>query len=357
MTTVALTRENGRRLAAPATSAKLLFLSRPDAYADAPSRVDVIETHMSWVFLTERFAYKLKKPVRFAFLDYSSIAARRRSCETELRLNRRLAASVYVGVVALTIDADAGMHLDGAGTVVDWLVVMRRLPAEHMLDQAIARDEIAAPRLDAVAERLARFYRDADAVKLSTGLYRGRLAGDIEVNRQELLAKSDALPSATVNHIATAQAAFLDDNWDMIERRLRDGRIIEAHGDLRPEHLCLAPEPAIIDCLEFSTILRCADPADELSFLAMECERLGAAQAGDNFFQAYDRIVGDRPPAPLIAFYKSCRASMRAKLAAWHLDDPAVADKAKWRRRARTYIDIAGRYAERLTATGQPDGG
>ena len=350
-------RENGQRLAAPGTRAKLSFLSRPGAYADKTSRVDVIETHMSWVFLTERFAYKLKKPVRFAFLDYSSIGARRRSCESELRLNRRLAASVYVGVAPLTVDADGGLHLDRPGTAVDWLVVMRRLPAEQMLDRAIARGKVPSSALDAVAERLARFYQDARPVKLSTALFRRRLARDIEVNRRELLAKPDALSSTSVTHIADLQAAFLRTNRDAIERRLRDGRIVEAHGDLRPEHVCLAPEPVVIDCLEFSAMLRCADPADELAFLAMECERLGAARVGGRFLQVYGRIVGDRPPASLVAFYKSCRASMRARIAIWHLDDPAVTDKAKWRGRARAYVDLAGRYARQLPATRQPDGG
>ncbi|MBI3915832.1 MAG: hypothetical protein HY322_02345 [Betaproteobacteria bacterium] len=116
---------------------KVAFLRRPEAYAPAPHRVDVVETHMSWVFLADALVYKLKKPVRYEFLDFSTLEARRLNCQREVELNRRLAPDVYRGTVPLTLRSDGSLRLGGPGTTIEWLVEMRRLPADRMLDAAI----------------------------------------------------------------------------------------------------------------------------------------------------------------------------------------------------------------------------
>src|SRR5262249_4067578 len=131
-----------RELSLPTVEQKIAFLSRPEAYPEPTRRVEMKETHMSWVFLTDTKAWKLKKPVRYDFLDFSTREARRRDCEEELRLNRRLAPDVYYGIAPLTIDPQGGMRLAGAGETIDWLVRMRRLPADRMLDWAIANQTV-----------------------------------------------------------------------------------------------------------------------------------------------------------------------------------------------------------------------
>jgi aminoglycoside phosphotransferase family enzyme len=119
-------------------STKVAFLRQSASYPGHPSGVDVIQTHMSWVFLTDRLVYKLKKPVRFEFLDFSTLERRHHDCQEEVRLNRRLAQGVYLGVTPLTVDAAGRLHLNGEGEAADWLVKMQRLPRERMLDHAIA---------------------------------------------------------------------------------------------------------------------------------------------------------------------------------------------------------------------------
>jgi aminoglycoside phosphotransferase family enzyme len=326
--------------------AKLAFLRRPDGYPERPLRVEAIETHMSWVFLTESRAYKLKKPVRHAGLDFSSLALRRRHCEAEMRLNPRLAPLVYLGLVALTLDAAGAMHLDGPGRTIEWLVTMRRLPPHRMLDRAVRDRTATRVDIERVATLLAEFYRDAPSIETSPDDYRRHLADEIAESRSRLLETGAGLPRQLIERVLRRQSAYLEGEAAMIDKRIADRRIVEGHGDLRPEHVFLGPPPQVIDCLEFNRDLRLVDPADELAFLAMECERLGMSWIGDLLFTTYSEATGDWPPPPLIAFYKSLRAGVRARLAIMHLLDRDVRQPAHWRPQALDYLSWADRAGE-----------
>lgn len=328
--------------------AKVEFLSRPIAYAEAPGRVEVVETHMSWVFLTDRFAYKLKKPVCHELLDFRTLEARRRNCQAELRLNRRLAPTVYLGILPLTFATRQGLRLDGAGETVEWLVKMRRLPREAMLDQAIAAGDVSPAHLKGVGRLLTRFYQEAAPIEMAPAMYCGRFAAGIAANRRHLQESAYRLPLQQVERLSDFQASFVDSRAPLLGRRAEARHIVEAHGDLRPEHVCLGEPPEIIDCLEFNHDLRLLDPVDELSFLALECERLGATDIGTMVLGLYREATGDAPAEELIAFYKSYRACVRAKIAIWHLRDRDVRNPAKWPALAKTYLDIAAEYAASL---------
>jgi len=322
-------------------AAKVAFLRKPSSYPHRPTRVKAVESHMSWVFLADDHAYKLKKSVRYPFLDFSTLEARRANCRAELRLNRRLAPEAYYGIESLVMAADGHLHIGGPGQVTDWLVHMRRLPDERMLDRAIRRKVLKPRDIRPAAEMLAAFYRAAPAVRVAKGRYLDRFAADVEENLRELQNPAFGLPQMRVQAIGRAQRRFLEDSSGLLERRLAEGRMIEAHGDLRPEHISLGPPPEVIDCLEFNRAFRLLDPAEELSFLSIECEQLGASWVGEAFFRTYRRATGDRPPKPLIAFYMSYRAFLRAKLAIWHLKERQPRTPAKWPRLARSYLRIA----------------
>lgn len=327
---------------------KVAFLCRRDSYAEGTQGVACIETHMSWVFLTDAHAYKLKKPVSYDHLDFRTLAARRRSCEAEVRLNRRLTQGVYLGTVALARTADGRLGLGARGETIDWLVKMRRLPADLMLDRVIEAGALTAERLRPAIRKLARFYADAPAVAVDPAAYRQAFEGDIGENRRDLGDPAYGLDRHRVDRVCDRQRDFLARRSDMVERRASEHRILEGHGDLRPEHICLESEPQIIDCLEFHRPFRLLDPADELSFLALECERLGAGFAPGIIFEVYRAVTGDAPPAPLLSFYKSFRAGLRAKIAVWHLRDAVVREPEKWPSLANAYLDAADRYAEDL---------
>jgi aminoglycoside phosphotransferase family enzyme len=335
----------------PGLGAKVAFLSRPESYAEPTKRVDVLETHMSWVFLTDTTAWKLKKPVRSRYLDFSTEAARRLDCEEELRLNRRLSEGVYVGLVALSVDAGGGLRLGDGDRVVDWLVKMRRLPGERMLDRLLRERVLQRDDFSRMLDRLARFYRDAVPVTMLPAQYRARFVAEIAANRRELAAPAYGLPLEWVEATCAQQLALLEREPGLFDERVVMGRIVEAHGDLRPEHICLEEPPQIIDCLEFSRELRVLDPADELGFLALECERLGAPELATTIFSIYTAVTGDAPPAVLLHFYESYRASVRARIAIQHLADAAPRDPAKWPVQARTYLALAREHLRCCAAT------
>jgi uncharacterized protein len=319
---------------------KVAFLSRPDVYPAPTQRVETIETRLSWVFLTDTQAWKLKKPVRYDYLDFSVPDARRRNCEEEVKLNRPLAPDVYLGVVSLTLNAQGELQLAGKGEPIDWLVRMRRLPAERMLDRAIADRTVNAAETRKVGELLARFYKQTPLVAMTPSEYRSRLSAEALANQQELAKPEYALPAELLESIISAQLAFLRQEPGSFDDRVRTSRIIEAHGDLRPEHICLESKPVIIDRLEFNRDFRVLDAVSDLAFLALECERLGASWVSDLILDTYREETGDHPPERLLAFYKSYHACLRAKIAIWRLKDHGVHDWAKWTGRARQYIHL-----------------
>jgi len=323
---------------------KVRFLSSPRSYADGGDHVEVVETHMAFVFLTARFAYKMKKPVRFPFLDFSTLEARRLNCLEELRLDRRLAPEVYLDAVPLTLDGRGRLAIAGGGEPVEWLVWMKRLPREGMLDRMIERGDVDEEPLGPAAELLAAFYRDAPPLAAPVVPYQNLFRREIEEIGRDLASPKFGLPEPLVRELAEGQTAFLDRRGSLLDDRAEGGRIVEGHGDLRAEHVHLGPPPSVIDCLEFDRSLRTLDPVDDLGFLWLDCERLGWAAAGEYVMDVYRRVTGDRPPGELLGFYRSYRALLRARIAVRHLLDEDPGDPARWRGAALTWLTLSRRH-------------
>lgn len=324
---------------------KVAALQQAATYPEAPASIEVVQTHMSWVFLTPQHAFKLKRPVRYEFLDFSTLAARKHNCQEEVRLNRRLAPDVYLGVVPLKIDTAGRLRLeDSGGEVVDWLVKMRRLPAERMLEHMIVHGTVREADVRPAAEVLARFYQRRAPIRMDPQRYRAALEADMGYSFRELSRPVYGLPKEQIARIHQAQLGILHDASALFDERVAAGHIVEGHGDLRPGHICLEPTPVFFDCLEFNWSFRIIDPADELAFLAMECERLGAKFVGREFFAVYRDVTGDDPPAPIVAFHKAARACLRARLAIWHTHELPRTEWPKWQELAKSYLDLAATY-------------
>ena len=324
---------------------KVAFLSMPSNYPERPLAVEPIETHMSWVFLTDRFAYKLKKPALNAFLDFRSLASRRHYCEEEVRLNRRLAADVYLDVVPLTGKPDGDWQLAGEGKPVEWLIKMRRLPSQLSLDQCILGNRVPEKPFKRLAESLGRFYLGCPAERVTPQQYREGSLHVLDEVLAELKAEEYGMPPGTIDAVDAAIKAFLLEYGEMLEERARNGKIIDGHGDLRAEHVYLENRPVVVDCLEFSKTLRTVDAAADMAFLALDCERLGAPERGEVLLAGYGAITGDQPPPALIHFYQAMHACIRARLALWHLREPQYAGDPKWRRQAEEWLCLARRHA------------
>jgi aminoglycoside phosphotransferase family enzyme len=325
------------------SEAALRYLLSPAAHPDDPAAPELIETHMAWVVLDAQTVLKLKKPVRVPPLyDCRSLEAREREVRAELRLNRRLAPDVYLGLLALRSDGERfalcpqDAPVAAGWQTVDWLVRMRRLPRARMLDQAIAAGSVQPAHIEALALVLARFWQHAMPSPVSPQAHLQRLADELQRHRDVLLQPRFALDDAApaLDALARAQAC----EADALARRVRQGRIVDGHGDLRPEHVCLGEPAVVIDCLTFNDALRQLDPFEELAGLALECDRLGAGWIGPLLIERCIERLDDDPGPSLRRLYAADRALLRARLAAAHLLDDVPREPQRWLARAQQHL-------------------
>ncbi|MGQ9427444.1 hypothetical protein ACXYTJ_16425 [Gilvimarinus sp. F26214L] len=318
---------------------KLAFLRDPDNYPEPPEPFQSIETHMAWVYLTRDHAFKFKKPLFRPGQDYASIDSRYRDHRIELLLNRRLAEDTYLDLVPLQVDENGRMQIGGPGCSCDWLLRMRRLPAERMLDELLSRRKATEAHAVTIGTRLGHFYAAGHPVSISFQEHRERFSRGIELNLSILTREGVLRELAT--HVSELQRRFLNSYGTLLDDCLREGRFMECHGDLRPEHICLQDQVRIIDCLQFQRDHRLMDFYDDLAFLALECERLGAADFGKIIVTEVQRVTSHTVPGELLRFYQSYRAVVRARLALLHLLYGTSNDREKWLRKTRSYLDHA----------------
>ena len=329
--------------------AKVAALCSTEIYQDRCRRVETIETHMSWIFLTEHLVYKLKKPLLRSFINLSHCADRRLNSLQELLLNQRLAPRVYLAVLPLTEGSKGTLELNGAGPIVDWLVKMRRLPAERMLDRLIREHNLSEKDLRRFTETIVDFYSRCTRSEITPEAYLQRLRTHIHSEQQQLLAPNLELPKSSIDRMAQELLKFVDRDAAAFSARVHAGLIVEGHGDLRPEHICLTEPVVIFDCLEFSQDLRILDTADELAFLFLECSQInGGESAAHTIKSVYTDMTADTLPSNVIEFYMAKRAMLRAKLAIWHIHDCAPQDWPKWRSQALTYLRTTEEHLGRM---------
>ncbi len=238
----------------------LVALSEPGAYPHPTGEIHVVRTHVSMVFLAGEFAYKVKREVCFPFLDLSTLELRRRCCEEEVRLNRRLSPDLYLGVVPITVD-ESGIHVAGSGETVEYAVQMRRLPEDRMMDGLVRAGRLPADAIGRICDRLVRFHSGAeksDAVgAFGTPSAISQLWDEHFTESTALI--GDVLDRFQDGLLRETARAWMVRKRALLEQRRRDGHIRDGHGDLRCSSICLTEPIQIFDCLEFSRRLRCGD--------------------------------------------------------------------------------------------------
>jgi uncharacterized protein len=320
---------------------KVQFLSSSGSYPHQPQQVRAIETHMSWVFLTGSRVYKIKKPVRYPFLDFTSLTARRVDCEAELRLNRRLAGEVYRGLLALRLNEKGELSFEPEGEIVEWVIEMDQLPADEMLDIRIQAGRVSTDEAVAIAQKLGQFYAAAKPEIQDGAAYLRHLDEESAVNRELLLRPGWALNTERTQQLLDRVDRLLAAAREPILRRVEAGHIVEGHGDLRPEHVSLTGGLPIIDCLEFDRNMRLLDPYDEVGYLGLECEMLGAGWMRPLMLGVVEDILGGRPEPHLMATYGAFRGMLRARICMAHLLDPEPMEPKRWPDEARRYLALA----------------
>ncbi len=335
----------------------LAALATPELYPHRPARVEHLQTHISHVFLAGDEVYKLKKAVRFPFLDFRTRAQRRHFCLEELRLNRRLAAPIYLDVVALVRRDDGTVALGpsladgGDRPFVEPVLRMRRLPADRMLPALLAADAVEPGMMEGLARRIAAFHRAAPtgpaiAAEAAPDALRRRFA-DILATLAPFV--GDVLHADEHATLVEFGERFVRSHADLLRTRQREGRIREGHGDLHAEHVCFAEEVYVFDCIEFSVPFRCNDVASEVAFLTMDLEFRARRDLADAFAAAYASAAGDATLPRLLPYYAAFRACVRATVAALTSAESEVdaAERAAAHARARTYVELALRSAWR----------
>lgn len=321
--------------------AVVAFLSDPASYPDRPQSVQVTETHMSFVFIAGDRVYKIKKPIRLGFVDFTALAARRHNCERELSLNQRLAPGVYLGIMPLMRLPGGQFALGSHGVPVEWIVVMSRLDDDKLLDRMLAHGDVQPAGIDRLCGLLAGFYAETARIVISPDELVARWRIAIDLVAKSLTDPIFALPAAAVAQPIAALRGVLDHDAGIIAARAIQGRIVDGHGDMRPEHVHLGPPTLIIDCLEFDEQLRQLDPFEEACFLGIECERLGAGWIGPYLVECLSKRLCDRPLPVLLRFYRCYRACLRARQSIEHMRDPYPRTPEKWPRQTHEYLAIA----------------
>lgn len=326
---------------------RLRALHDPASYDEPTDSVQLVQTHVSYLFITDRHVYKIKKPVDFGFLNFTTLDRRRFYCEEEVRLNRRLCPDVYLGVVELRESA-GGVSFRGEGMVVEYAVKMRRLPAERMLSRLLEEGAVGADGMRSIARTVGEFHLRAEWSR-EIDAY-----GSLEVIRrnweENFRQVADFVPetisSGDLELIRGWVEGFMDENRALFGQRVADGFIRDCDGDIHGENICLTDPVCIFDCIEFNPRFRYGDTASDIAFLLMDVEYRGRRDLALVIQDEYLAVTGDRGMKEVLDFYLVYRAFVRGKVESFRLRDPQIGaeEKAGAAARARRHFQLALGY-------------
>jgi uncharacterized protein len=323
---------------------------RPEFYLDKPTEVELRQTHISYVFIAGARVYKVKKNVKFPFLDYSTLEKRRHFCTEEVRLNRRLAPSTYLGTVGICrVGTAFSLNRDSSQPIEEYAVEMNRLPDSRMLSALLRNDSVDSECLSAIATKLAAFHVRAPSAKAAIYGSPQTIAANLRENFRATRPFVDrTISGPSFKTIKGYSEAFQNEHATLLTGRVAQGRVCEGHGDLRAEHICLVDEIEIFDCVEFDAALRYGDIASEIAFLAMDLDFFGRADLSRQFETAYAAAARDSEMATLLPFYKCYRACVRGKVESLKSEEQEIsaADRQRASLQALRYFSLATRYAE-----------
>lgn len=325
-------------------------LSQPAAYPELTKKVLVVQTQMSVVFLTDKFVYKIKKPVNLGYLDYTTLDKRQRLCEQEIKLNRRLCPEAYLDVVPVTLDRGK-IALGGGGEIIEYAVKMHKLPQNRMMDVLLMKNRVTPSMIVGVADRVADFHSKAET---SPDIGKFGSLETISFNTEENFNQTEkyvghAFTQAQYDRLVRYTRDFIENKALLFNKRVSEGKIKDCHGDLHAQHICFTDGICIYDCIEFNDRFRYVDVAAEVSFLAMDLDRWGHPELSNYFVDAYVSNSGDKEILKLLNFYKCYFAYVRAKVNCFRLDDAllSVEEKQKALIDAKNYFSLAESYRMR----------
>jgi len=322
-------------------------LLNPQAYPHNPQNVELMQTQMSLIFLTGDFVYKVKKKVNLGYLDYTTLEKRLFFCHQELELNRRLCPDVYLAVVPI-VEEKGELRVEGQGEAIDYAVKMKQLPQQRMMDVLLTKWQVTREMIAKVAQKLAEFHQRAETNREIATFGRVDV---IRYNTDENFSQTKKYIGTTIDvekyqQIKNYTNRFIDSNTSLFDKRVREGKIKDCHGDLHAAHVCFTDNICIYDCIEFNDRFRYSDVASEVAFLAMDLDRYQQAGLSQHLVNTYVKISHDEELLKLLNFYKCYRAYVRGKVESFKLADPYIPEeeKAKVLTTAQGYFHLAESY-------------
>jgi aminoglycoside phosphotransferase family enzyme len=325
-------------------------LMTPEAYDEDAGSIKLVQTHISFVFLTRRFVYKMKKAVNLGFLDFTTLEKRRFFCEKELELNRRLCRDMYLEVVPIN-KADA-IKIKGEGETVEYAVKMKRMPQERMMSKLLEENKVDERLVDRIAKIIAEFHSKAETSRRISEF--GSLAV-IETNWKENYDQTEEFIGKTISQedfelIRNKINNFMKQNTAVFEKRMTEGRVRDCHGDIHSGNIFVTNGIYIFDAIEFNDRFRYSDVAADVAFLAMDLDFKGRTDLSNFFVEKYVEYSGDQGLTRLLPFYECYRAYVRGKVVGFKLKDPNVRGEEKCiaSKEAEAYFKLAAEYAKTL---------
>jgi hypothetical protein len=325
-------------------------LMKPEAYDEDPGSIELVQTHISFVFLTRNFVYKVKKAVNFGFLDFTTLEKRRFFCEKELELNRRLCGDMYLEVVP--INKSNTIKIKGEGETVEYAVKMKRMPQEKMLSRLLEENKVDDRLVDRIAKVIADFHSKAETnMRISEF---GSLA-IIGTNWKENFEQTEEYIGKTISAkdfklIRGRISDFMKNNVPLFEKRIAESRVRDCHGDIHSGNIFVADRIYIFDAIEFNERFRYSDVAADIAFLAMDLDFKERTDLSNFFVKKYVDSSGDQELTKLLPFYKCYRAYVRGKVVSFKLNDPSVSSEEKTAamKEAKAYFKLDTIYARIL---------
>jgi len=325
---------------------------KPEAYDEEPGQIELMQTHISFVFLTRNFVYKVKKAVNLGFLDFTTLEKRRFFCEKELELNKRLCRDMYLEVVPINRSNASLIKIRGEGETVEYAVKMKRMPQDKMMNKLLEEKKVDTKLIDRIAEIIAEFHSKSKTNKRISKF--GSLAV-INTNWKENFQQTREFVGRTISRkdfelIRERINDFMKRNVSLFEKRKKDSRVRDCHGDIHSGNIFVTDGIYIFDAIEFNERFRYSDVVSDVAFLAMDLDFKGRADLSDFFIKRYVKYSGDQKLLKLLPFYKCYRAYVRGKVTSFRLEDPSVGsdDKGAAMKEAEAYFKLACAYVKIL---------
>jgi aminoglycoside phosphotransferase family enzyme len=325
-------------------------LMKPEAYDEEPGKIELTQTHISFVFLTRNFVYKVKKAVDLGFLDFTTLEKRRFFCEKELELNRRLCGDMYIEVVP--INKSNIIKIKGEGETVEYAVKMKRMPQEKMMRRLLEENKVDSKFIDEIAKIIAEFHSKAETNKRISEFGSLKI---IETNWKENFDQTREFVGKTISMkdfelIRERIDDFMKNNVSLFGKRMVEGRVRDCHGDIHSGNIFVVDRIYIFDAIEFNERFRYSDVAADVAFLAMDLEFKERTDLSDFFVERYVKYSEDQELMRFLPFYKCYRAYVRGKVVSFKLEDPSVGSEEKRAAmtEAKAYFKLASTYAKIL---------